>query len=97
MMRSTRQVLGLLQDAKPELERDFGVTRLALFGSYARGEQRDESDVDVLVDFDPALGLRFVDLAERIEALLGVRSDVVSRRAISPRHWAVIEGDIVDV
>lgn len=53
--------------------------------------------MDVLVEFDPSLGLRFVDLAERIEALLGVRSDVVSRRAISARHWEAIEGELVDV
>lgn len=97
MVKTTEQVLGLLQEAKPELSREFGVTRLALFGSYARGQQREDSDVDVLVDFDPSLGLRFVDLADRIEDLLGVRSDVVSRRAIGPRHWAVIESELVDV
>jgi predicted nucleotidyltransferase len=41
--------------------------------------------------------MRFVDLAERIESLIGVHADVVSRRAITPRHWAVIEGELVDV
>lgn len=53
--------------------------------------------MDVLVDFSPSLGLRFVDLAERIEALLGQRADVVSRRAISSRFWPLIEGDVIDV
>ena len=53
--------------------------------------------MDVLVEVDPSIGMRFVDLAECIEALLGVRSDVVSRRAIAPRHWAWIERDLVDV
>jgi predicted nucleotidyltransferase len=96
-MKSTQEVLGILHRAKPELARDFGVRRLALFGSYARGEQQQGSDVDVLVDFDPSIGLRFVDLADRIEALLGVPAEVVSRRAISPRHWAYIEREIVDV
>lgn len=81
----------------PELAREFGVTRLAVFGSYARGDQHDESDVDVLVEVDPSIGLRFVDLADRIERLLGVRSDVVSRRAIGPRHWSRIERELVDV
>ena len=96
-MRTRQDVLDRLRSARPELAREFGVTRLALFGSYARGDQREDSDVDVLVEVDPSIGMRFVDLAERIEALLGVRSDVVSRRAIAPRHWARIERDLVDV
>ncbi len=96
-MRSTREVVDILRRAQPELAREFGVTRLALFGSYARGEQREDSDVDVLVEVDPSIGLRFVDLADRIEELLGIPSEVVSRRAIKPRHWALIEKELLDV
>jgi predicted nucleotidyltransferase len=95
-MKSTEEIIERLRQARPQLARDFGVKRIAVFGSYARGEQRADSDVDVLVEVDPSIGLRFVDLADRIEALLGVRTDVVSRRAISPRHWAVIEKELVD-
>lgn len=95
-MRSTEEIIERLRQARPELAREFGVTRIAVFGSYARGEQRDDSDVDVLVEMDPSIGLRFVDLADRIETLLGVRADVVSRRAIPPRHWRVIEKELVD-
>jgi len=96
-VRTTQDVLDLLRAARPQLAKEFGITRLALFGSYARGDQREDSDVDVLVEVDPSIGIRFVDLAECIETLLGVRSDVVSRRAIAPRHWARIERDLVDV
>ena len=93
-MKSRTEILDRL---RRELEREFGVKRLALFGSWARGDQREDSDVDVLVDFSPSLGLRFVDLAERIEEALGQRADVVSRRAISNRFWPLIEGDLIDV
>ncbi len=96
-MRSRAEILDRLRQARPELEREFGLQRLALFGSWARGDQRDDSDVDVLVDFSPSLGLRFVDLADRIEAVLGQRADVVSRRAISERFWPLIEGELIDV
>lgn len=95
-MRTTEEIIDRLRQARPELAREFGVTRLAVFGSYARGEQRDDSDVDVLVEVAPSIGLRFVDLADRIESVLGLRADVVSRRAISPRHWAEIEKELVD-
>jgi hypothetical protein len=90
-MRSAQEILEILQTALPELARDFHVTRLAVFGSYARGQQTEASDVDILVEVAPSIGLRFVDLAEQIESLLGVHADVVSRGAITPRHWAVIE------
>ncbi|MFN8179696.1 MAG: nucleotidyltransferase family protein [bacterium] len=96
-MKTTQEVVSILRQARPQLSRRFGVTRLALFGSYARGEQRDESDVDVLVEAEPSIGLRFVDLADEIETLLGIRTEVVSRRAISPAHWVLIEKELLDV
>ena len=60
-MRSAQEILEILQIALPDLARDFHVTRLALFGSYARGQQTEASDVDILVEVDPSIGLRFVD------------------------------------
>jgi hypothetical protein len=96
-VKSRQEIIEILSRALPELERDFGVKRLALFGSYARGDALPASDLDVLVEVEPSLGLRFVDLAERIEALVGMRTDVISRRSISPRHWSEIEKELVDV
>jgi predicted nucleotidyltransferase len=97
MKKARQEIVEILRQALPELSREFGVRRLAIFGSYARGDATHDSDVDVLVEFDPSLGLRFVDLAERIEALLGMPADVVSRRAVSARHWAEIEPELLDV
>ncbi|MFH1149569.1 MAG: nucleotidyltransferase family protein [Actinomycetota bacterium] len=96
-MKSTDEIIKLLEGAKPDLARRFGIQRLAVFGSYARGDQREDSDVDILVEVDPSIGLRFVDLAEEIEAMLGVPTELVSRRAIKPRNWEVIERDLIDV
>lgn len=96
-MKTRDEVLQLLADAKPDLAERFGVKRLAVFGSYARGEQREDSDVDILVEVDATIGLRFVDLAESLESLLGVRAEVVSSRAIKPRNWMVIEKELIDV
>lgn len=77
--------------------RRYGLKRLALFGSYAREDQREDSDVDILVEIEPSIGLAFVELADRIEDVLGVSTDVVSRRAIKPRYWEIIEKDLIDV
>lgn len=96
-MKSTKEVVALLSQAKPKLARRYGLKRLALFGSYARGDQCDKSDVDILVEVDPSIGLKFVGLAETIESLLGVRTEVVSRRAIKPRNWELIERELLDI
>jgi len=96
-MKTKEEVLRILQQEKPELARRYGVKRLALFGSYARDDQRGDSDVDILVEVDPSIGLGFVELAERIEEALGVRAEVVSRRAIKPRYWEVIKEELIDV
>jgi hypothetical protein len=77
--------------------RRYGLKRLALFGSYAREDQHVASDVDILVEVDPSIGLGFVELAERLEDAIGVRTEVVSRRAIKPRYWDIIKEDLVDV
>ena len=96
-MKTKREILKILQEEKPELMRRFGLKKLALFGSYARDDQRDESDVDIMVEVDPSIGLGFVDLADRLENVLGIRTEVVSRRAIKPRYWEVIREELIDV
>ena len=96
-MKTREEVLAILVQHKPRLQQQFPIRRLAVFGSYARGEQREESDVDILVDVDPSIGLEFVSLAEAIEQALGLHVDLVSSRAIKPRNWAVIEPELIDV
>ena len=90
-------ILGKLRASRPDLERDYPIHRLALFGSFARGEATEDSDVDVLVDVEPSIGLRFVTLAEQLETLLGRQVDLVSRRAIKPALWRLIEPELIDV
>jgi len=91
---------GLLEElrlAKSALEKEFRITQLALFGSWARGEQTSESDVDILVEIDPVVGLEFVTLAERLEERLGLPVELISRRAVSPRHWNHIKDELIYV
>ena len=52
--------------------------------------------MDVLVDVDPLIGLRFVQLADELESALGRREDVVSLRAIKPAFWDRIEPELID-
>jgi len=91
------EILRTLAKDKCELQKQFKVHKLALFGSYARGEQRVESDVDILVEVDPSIGLEFVTLAQRIEKLLGVNVDLVSSRAVTSKAMEFIEPELIYV
>jgi len=71
--------LKVLRVHKQELEERYGVTRLGIFGSVARDEAADESDVDVIVEMAPDLFGR-VSLKEELERILGAEVDLV-------RYW----------
>jgi predicted nucleotidyltransferase len=96
-MMTKEHILKVLAENKDSLRADFKVRKLALFGSYARGDQQEGSDVDILVEVDPSIGLDFVTLCETIERLLGTQVDVVSSRAIRPKGWEVIEPELIYV
>jgi uncharacterized protein len=96
-IQTREEILAALRLRKAHLQREFPLHRLALFGSWARGEQTPTSDIDILVEVDPSIGLRFVTLADQLEALLGHHVDLVSRRAIRPQMWKTIEADLIDV
>ena len=95
-MSASEAILTTLKEQRKVLSRRYPIHRLALFGSWARGDAREDSDVDVLVEVDPSIGLRFVDLGDELEKALGRRVDLVSRRAIKPSLWKRIEPDLID-
>ena len=64
----------------------FGVNALHLFGSAARNEAREDSDIDLLVDFEQPISLfHFVRLKHELEGVLGCPVDLVTRRALKPQ------------
>ena len=83
-----------LSSQKKQLASRFGVKRLAIFGSYARNEQRRDSDVDIFVEFEAPVGIEFIDLANFLEDLLEVRVDLVSRNGIKPNYLNKILPDL---
>ena len=95
-MPTVEEILTTLREQRAVLSARYPIQRLALFGSWARGEATEDSDVDVLVEVDPSIGLRFVDLGEELEGALGRRVDLVSRRAIKPSLWQRIEPELID-
>ncbi|MDO8518548.1 MAG: nucleotidyltransferase family protein [Deltaproteobacteria bacterium] len=96
-MKTREEIMTSLAKCKKKFQVQFKISKIALFGSYARGDQTESSDVDVLVSVDPSIGLNFVSLAEKIEEEIGLPTDVVSERAIKPHYRQAIEPDLIYV
>lgn len=79
---------------KQRLSTKYGLSSLAIFGSYARNEQTDESDLDVLVEFNRPIGSAFIDLADELEQLLKVKIDLVSKKGIKEKYLKSIEKEL---
>ena len=93
------QLLAVLRENRGRLATVYGVRDLRLFGSVARDEATQTSDVDLVVDFDPdRITLpTFLDFSEDLEALLGRRVDIVSLHKLAPRLRAQVEAEAVRV
>lgn len=95
---SRNEVISLLQKHKAALAERFGVTSLALFGSFARDEATDESDLDILVTFDgPATSRSYFGVQFYIEDLTGRRVDLVTDKALRPELRPSVERGCVHV
>ena len=93
-MTSLNYITNTLKVNKPMLEKKYGLSVIAVFGSYSRGEQNEESDIDILVDFDKPIGIEFIDLAGELEILLKHKVDLVSLKGIKPSYFQVMSPDI---
>jgi len=90
--------LSILSQIKPALVQQFGVTQLALFGSTARDDASDNSDVDILVGFDgPATSTRYFGVQFYLEDQLGCPVDLVTDKALRPELRPFIEKDAINV
>ena len=77
-----KKSIGLL---KPKLADEFAVERIGIFGSYARNEQNEDSDIDVLVDFSRPVGFEFFRLQRFLEKQLGHKIDLATRAMLKQK------------
>jgi uncharacterized protein len=79
MRHNSRElVIRTIKSELPYLREQFGVERIALFGSFARSEQHEDSDVDILVSLSKPLGFSFIQLADYLEEKLGRKVDLIT-------------------
>src|SRR6266487_5317655 len=84
-VQTKEEILTLLQEHQSELHR-LGVRRCGLFGSFVRDESQDQSDVDILVEFEPDQKTfdHFMQLAFFLEDLFGRKVDLITTESLSP-------------
>jgi len=91
MILTTQHVIDMLRQQLPYLATEYGVTRLGLFGSYAKGMPHEHSDIDLVAEFETPPGLRFVELTDYLEQLFHTSVDVLTPagiQGIRNRHVA---------
>lgn len=96
-MNTKEDILQKLRKAKLELAQKYPIGAMALFGSYAREDFTQESDVDILVEINGRIGSKFIDLAFDLEDMIGKEIDLVSKNGIKPRYFNIIKRDLIYV
>ena len=97
IMNNIKEIKRILEIHKPEIERKFHVRNIGIFGSFARGEQRENSDLEILVELNEPLGFEFVEWAEFLEEILKMDVDLVSRGSIKTGRWQHVKEDLIYV
>ncbi len=98
-MKTLEEIKSILKKHSRELKEKFGIKELGIFGSYVREEQRESSDVDILVEFKEGYKTfdNYMDLKFYLEELLNVKVDLISKTALKPRVKPYILKEVVYV
>ncbi len=81
-MLTKEKITERLRENYSYLVSEYGIKRIGLFGSYAKGKQTEESDIDIVAEFEKPTGLKFIDFAEYLEKMLGKKADVLTPEGI---------------
>lgn len=96
-MKSLNDILTTLRENKMKLFLSYPIKSMAVFGSFARNEEGSGSDLDVLVEFNDKIGVRFIDLALELEKIVELKVDLVSKKGIKKGYLESIEEDLIYV
>lgn len=84
-MKPKEEILKTLKKELPPISKKFSVKTIGLFGSYARSEQTEESDIDLLIEFEKPVGFsKFTELEDHLSEKLGAKVDLVTPDALKP-------------
>ncbi len=87
----------LLKANRDRLAAKYHLKSIGIFGSFTRDDFKEESDIDILIEYEQPMGIEFIDLAEELESLLGHKVDLVSRNGVKPKYFLEIQKDLIYV
>ncbi|MCK9441294.1 MAG: nucleotidyltransferase family protein [Methanothrix sp.] len=89
------EILDIIKSHADDIKTRFSVRRIGIFGSFARGEQKDSSDIDILVEFEKPTFKNFMNLSFYLEDLLQRKVDLVTVKGLHPRIRPYVEKDLI--
>lgn len=96
-MLTGQYIINEIKAIKPELVKKYSVTRLGLFGSYANGNPDDNSDIDILIDFEKPAGWDFFKIEKILEELFNRKVDLVTPASIKEHLKTGILNDLIEI
>ena len=99
-MKNLEEIKSTLTNQKGELKQKYKVKEIGIFGSYVRGEQKKQSDIDLLVEFESSSNLTlldFIGLENYLGKLLDIKVDLVEKHTLKPRIGKHILQEVVNI
>ncbi len=98
-MKKIEEIKKILAEHKEEIREKYGVVILGIFGSIAREEQKEGSDIDILVELERPIGFAFFELWDELEELLCAKVDLLTVNAVKQKKllWESIKEDLIYV
>ena len=90
-------IANLLIANKSQLVSKYHLKSIGIFGSFTREDFTEESDIDILIDYEQPLGVEFIDLADELEKILNHKVDLVSKNGVKPKYFKEIQKDLIYV
>ena len=81
-MLTSEEVINKLRKELSFLKKEFRIKKIGLFGSFAKGKPKEESDIDIIIEFEKSIGLAFMDLADYLENLFNKKVDILTPEGI---------------
>lgn len=97
-MKNIEEIKQKLKELTPYLKEQYGVLTIGIFGSYIRGEENKESDLDILVEFKESKDLSlldFINMENYLSDTLGIKVDLVTKDSLKPRIGKYILSEVI--
>jgi hypothetical protein len=96
-MTDKNRISDILIANKAKLISKYHLKSIGIFGSFTREDFSEDSDIDILIDYEQPIGIEFIDLADELEKMLNHKVDLVSKNGVKPKYFKEIQKDLVYV